>query len=81
MLVKVVNGGVALLVYAKDDGVARKVTDVQTSWTSCGPFYMGNKGAVGARFRVSDDETDAGETFTCILPPISLQIIILTKSF
>lgn len=79
LLVKVVNGGVALLVYAKDDGVARKVTDVQTSWTSCGPFYMGNKGAVGARFRVADEGSDTGETFTCILPPIFVRSTILTK--
>lgn len=35
---KVDNVGVALLVYAKDDGVARQISDVQTAWTGCGPL-------------------------------------------
>ncbi|KAJ7581132.1 Endonuclease/exonuclease/phosphatase [Mycena floridula] len=66
LLAKAVNGGVAMLVYAKDDGIARKVKEVQTSWTSCGPLYMGNKGAVGVRFRVAEHDDDAGETFTFV---------------
>ncbi|KAG5219994.1 Inositol polyphosphate phosphatase OCRL [Salix suchowensis] len=52
LVAKIVNVGVALLVYALDEGVARSVCDVQTGWSSCGPLYMGNKGAVGIRFRI-----------------------------
>lgn len=73
-----VNAGVAILVFARDDGLARQVRDVETTWTGCGPGYMGNKGAVGVRFRVAENEADAGETFTCVLiflkaPPIELR--------
>jgi hypothetical protein len=64
LVAKVVNVGVALLVYAKDEGVARKVCDVQTQWTGCGPGYMGNKGAVGVRFCITEDGGGVGETFT-----------------
>ncbi|KAJ3571059.1 hypothetical protein NP233_g4003 [Leucocoprinus birnbaumii] len=64
LIAKVVNVGVALLVYGRDDGVARKVQDVQTQWTSFGPLYMGNKGAVGVRFRVCETDGDVGETYT-----------------
>lgn len=64
LVAKVVNVGVALLVYAKDTGIARRVTDVQTSWTGCGPAYMGNKGAVGVRFRVQDVDAGVGEVYT-----------------
>jgi hypothetical protein len=64
LLAKVVNVGVALLVYARDEGIGRKVYDVQTQWTGCGPGYMGNKGAVAVRFRIADKEDDAGEIFT-----------------
>jgi hypothetical protein len=60
LIAKVVNVGVALLVYGLDDGVARKVTDVQTQYIGCGPFYMGNKGAVGVRFSIEQ------EIFTCV---------------
>ncbi|KAG7092715.1 hypothetical protein E1B28_009045 [Marasmius oreades] len=63
---KIVNAGVALLVYARDDGIGRKVCDVQTAWTGCGPGYMGNKGAVGVRFRVPDEDGGVGETYTFI---------------
>lgn len=72
LIAKVVNVGIALLVYGRDDGVARDVCDVQTSWTGCGLGYMGNKGAVGVRFRVSGPEGTAGETYTfvnCHLTP------------
>lgn len=65
---KIVNVGVALLVYAKDDenGAARRVRDVETTFTACGPLWLGNKGAVGLRFRVLDDTdtTAPGEIFT-----------------
>ncbi|KAF7294736.1 Beta-glucan synthesis-associated protein SKN1 [Mycena indigotica] len=63
---KVVNGGVALLVYARDGGVARSACDIQTTWTGTGPGYMGNKGAVAVRFRVPGDDGGVGETFTFI---------------
>ncbi|KAL4067901.1 Endonuclease/exonuclease/phosphatase [Scleroderma citrinum] len=66
LVAKVVNVGVALLVYAKDDTVARRVCDVQTQWTGCGPAYMGNKGAVGIRFRVANHGSKAGEVFTFV---------------
>ncbi|KAK2466803.1 hypothetical protein APHAL10511_001061 [Amanita phalloides] len=66
LIAKEVNVGVALLVYGLDDGLARKVTDVQTQWTSCGPAWMGNKGAVGVRFRVQGDNGEVGETFTFV---------------
>ncbi|KXN92200.1 Type II inositol 1,4,5-trisphosphate 5-phosphatase [Leucoagaricus sp. SymC.cos] len=66
LIAKVVNVGVALLVYGRDDGAARKVQDVQTQWTGFGPLYMGNKGAVGVRFRVCESDGDAGETYTFV---------------
>ncbi|KAF8557286.1 DNase I-like protein [Imleria badia] len=66
LVAKVVNVGVALLVYAKDDAIARRVCDVQTQWTGSGPAYMGNKGAVGIRFRVADHGSNAGEVFTFV---------------
>ncbi|KAJ2920889.1 hypothetical protein H1R20_g16202, partial [Candolleomyces eurysporus] len=73
LVAKIANVGIALLVYARDDGVARRVADVQTAWTGCGPGYMGNKGAVGIRFRVAEDAApEGGETFTfvnCHLTP------------
>lgn len=53
--------------YGRDDGVARTICDVQTQWTGTGPAYMGNKGAVGVRFRVPGDEGAVGETFTWVL--------------
>ena len=56
--------GVALLVYGRDAGVARRACDVQTAWTGCGPGYMGNKGAVGIRFRVNEVDGGVGETYT-----------------
>ena len=66
LIAKVVNVGVALLVYGRDDGVARNVCDVQTQWTGAGPGYMGNKGGVGVRFRVSADDGGVGEIFTSV---------------
>lgn len=66
LVAKAVNVGVALLVYARDSGIARRVCDVQTQWTGTGPAYMGNKGAVGIRFRVSDRGSKAGEVFTYV---------------
>jgi transcriptional/translational regulatory protein YebC/TACO1 len=60
----IVNVGVALLVYALDDGVSRQIRDVQTQWTGCGPAYMGNKGAVSVRFRVQTKDGGLGEIYT-----------------
>lgn len=66
LVASIVNVGVALLVYAKDEGVGRRVCDVQTSWTGCGPLSMGNKGAVAVRFRVRPTDAGEGETFTYV---------------
>ncbi|KAF8643824.1 hypothetical protein AX16_008842 [Volvariella volvacea WC 439] len=66
LIAQVVNVGVALLVFARDDGTARKVCDVQTQWTGCGPMYMGNKGAVGVRFRIPGSDNHPGETYTFV---------------
>lgn len=56
--------GIALLVYGRDDGIARQISDVETVWTGSGPGFMGNKGAVGVRFRVNESSGTAGETYT-----------------
>ena len=70
LVAKSVNVGIALLVYARDDGLAKYVTDVQTQWTGCGPGWMGNKGAVGVRFRVQSalygDDDGPGEVYTFV---------------
>ncbi|TFL07423.1 skeletal muscle/kidney enriched inositol 5-phosphatase [Pterulicium gracile] len=66
LLGKVVNVGVALLVFAVDSGVARRACDIQTQWTGSGPCYMGNKGAVGLRFRVPTESGGLGETYTFV---------------
>ncbi|KAG9226166.1 hypothetical protein CCMSSC00406_0005077 [Pleurotus cornucopiae] len=66
LVAKIVNVGVALLVYALDDGVARSVCDVETEWSSCGPLFMGNKGAVGIRFRIPSSDGGVGEVFTFV---------------
>ena len=64
---RVVNVGVALLVYARDDnGVAPRVRDVQTQWTSTGPLCMGNKGAVAIRFNVGLEHQAGHEVFTSV---------------
>lgn len=79
LVAKVVNVGIALLVYARDDGVARRICDVQTQWTGSGQAYMGNKGAVGIRFRVSEGGGRVGETFTCVLRSLCA-LYVLTSS-
>lgn len=66
LVAKAVNVGVALLVYAREDTVTRQVRDVQTRWTGSGPAYMGNKGAVGIRFRVAGRGCKLGEVFTFV---------------
>jgi hypothetical protein len=65
LVAKVVNAGIALLVYVLDSGVGRKVRDVHTQWVGCGPVSMGNKGAVGVRFRVAEKD-EPGEIFTFV---------------
>jgi hypothetical protein len=75
LIAKVVNVGVALLVYGRDDGIARTVCDVQTQWTGSGPAYMGNKGAVGARFRVPAADGGVGEIFTYVSFALSSTVI------
>lgn len=70
LIARVVNVGVALLVYGRDDGVARRVCDVQTQWTGCGPAYLGNKGAVGVRFRVAGKDGGVGEVYTYVTHPL-----------
>ena len=66
LVAKVVNVGIALLVYARDDGIARRICDIQTQWIGCGPWNMGNKGAVGVRFRAAGDGDEIGEIFTSV---------------
>jgi hypothetical protein len=67
LVARVVNVGIALLVYARDEQVGQRVCNVQTQWTGCGPGWMGNKGAVGVRFRLAGPGVDdAGETFTYV---------------
>ena len=64
LVAKIVNVGLALLVYVRDEVLGSNICDVQTQWTGCGPIWMGNKGAVGVRFRVKGEGHDLGETFT-----------------
>lgn len=52
--------------YARDAGVAHTACEVHTAWTGSGPAYMGNKGAVGVRFRVPGEDGGVGETFTYV---------------
>ncbi|QRW26927.1 mitochondrial carrier protein [Rhizoctonia solani] len=68
LVAKAVNVGVALLIYARDHGVGQRICDVQTAWTGFGPAWVGNKGAVGIRFRISSEfGAGGGEimTFVC----------------
>jgi hypothetical protein len=70
---KVCNVGVALLVYVRDDKLAPRITDVQTSWIGCGlGGVMGNKGAVGVRFRLPTEAGGVGETYTFVFFSIIL---------
>jgi hypothetical protein len=68
LVAKSVYVGIALLVYARDDTVAKHITDVQTQWTGCGPCWLGNKGAVGVRFKIAglDDVDSPGEIYTFV---------------
>ena len=66
LVAKIVYVGCALLVYARDDTVGRRLSNVQTQWTGFGPLYMGNKSAVGVRFTVKGGEGAADEVFTWV---------------
>ncbi|KIY72112.1 inositol polyphosphate phosphatase [Cylindrobasidium torrendii FP15055 ss-10] len=76
---KIVNAGLALLIYARDDTVARTVCDVQTSWTGCGPMFMGNKGAVAVRFRIPGESNDSGQTFTFVCAHLTAHAHLLDR--
>lgn len=80
LIAKIVHVGIALLIYGRDDGVARFVADVETSWTGCGPAYMGNKGAVGVRFRLKEPGRGAGETYTYVFQDFIPQNLSLEQS-
>lgn len=68
LVAKAVYVGIALLVYARDDTVAKYISEVQTQWTGCGPGWTGNKGAVGVRFKVTGlhEEQGPGEIYTFV---------------
>ena len=46
-----------------DEWFAR-VEDVQTSWSGCGPAYLGDERAVSVRFRLAGEDGRLGETLT-----------------
>ncbi|GAA5863004.1 hypothetical protein JCM3774_006717 [Rhodotorula dairenensis] len=58
-------GGIALLVYARDETVATRVKDVQVNTVGCGVFgLLGNKGAVGVRVTLREEpEGESSWTF------------------
>ena len=60
-----------------DEKLGKKVCDVQTQWTGTGPGWMGNKGAVGVRFRLKGKQDhEAGEVFTYVYHSISNSVIL-----
>lgn len=76
LVARAVNVGVALLVYVKDDEIGRRVRDVETTWTGFGPLWMGNKSAVGIRFKVKAlSQDDSDETFTYVHRQTSLHLV------
>lgn len=59
LVAKKVLGGISLLVYTRDKTVTSKVVDVRVATAACGIFnVMGNKGAVGVRVVLDDEEED-----------------------
>ncbi|KZT56412.1 skeletal muscle/kidney enriched inositol 5-phosphatase [Calocera cornea HHB12733] len=67
LMAKHARVGIALLVYAREGTVAGRVRDVQIRGVGCGQLGMGNKGAVGVRFRLGPDDGDGeGEIFTFV---------------
>lgn len=57
LMAKKVLGGIALLVYTRDSTVTGKVADVRVAHAACGiAGLMGNKGGVGVRITLDDDE-------------------------
>lgn len=67
LVARAVNVGVALLVFARNDTLGRRIYDVQTQWTGCGPLWLGNKGAVGVRFRAKALDGGEGEIYTSVV--------------
>jgi len=67
LVAKYARVGIALLVYAREETVAGRVQDVQIRGVGCGQLGMGNKGAVGVRFKLSsEDGRGEGEIFTFV---------------
>lgn len=66
LVAKTVYVGCALLVYARDDTVGRRILNVQTQWTGFGLGDMGNKSAVGVRFRLKGRNGHSDEIFTFV---------------
>ncbi|KAL8293008.1 hypothetical protein RQP46_000702 [Phenoliferia psychrophenolica] len=59
LLSKKCLGGIALLVYTRDRTTTSRVVDVRVATAACGIFRrMGNKGAVGVRITIEEEEND-----------------------
>lgn len=59
LMAKKVLGGIALLVYTRDSTTTGKVVDVRVAHAACGiGGLMGNKGGVGVRITLDDQEDD-----------------------
>ncbi|GAA5996478.1 phosphoinositide 5-phosphatase INP54 [Rhodotorula paludigena] len=57
-------GGIVLLVYARAPAVSQRVVSVQSATIGCGVLgVMGNKGAVGIRVVLAEDEGESVWTF------------------
>ncbi|GAA5989138.1 hypothetical protein JCM10908_001178 [Rhodotorula pacifica] len=57
-------GGIALLLYARDETIAARIKDVQVNTVGCGVFgLLGNKGAVGIRITLQEEESASSWTF------------------
>lgn len=70
---KTIHGGMAVLVYTRDETVTSRVNDVRVAAVGCGPLFMGNKGAVGVRMvlgaaksKYEDDDDLSDETYTFV---------------
>ncbi|KZO97869.1 inositol polyphosphate phosphatase [Calocera viscosa TUFC12733] len=67
LVAKYARVGIALLVYAREGTVSGRIRDVQVRGVGCGHMGMGNKGAVGVRFRLSPEDGEGeGEIFTFV---------------
>jgi phosphatidylinositol-bisphosphatase len=64
LMAKKVLGGIALLVYTRDRTVTSRVVDVRVATAACGMFkVMGNKGGVGVRIVLDDEEDDEDDKY------------------